>query len=183
MGLLTVSGKTLSAQVVLLPNDEPILERESITRQDLARILVSYFPERLLVLIAGSRPVPDHKADSEEIWDFLDRTDILPRFSDGSSHSSDTVRRNHLAIVLQRIIRRLDRIPRSDTLAEAPIDVPPSRYDHLPIRLVITVGLMRTDANGRFRPDDPLSGRTAIEAVTSLSRLSSTSADRIGKNP
>lgn len=183
IGLFTVSGLTLSAQVVLLPRDEPILERESITRQDLARVLVSYFPERLLVMLAGSPQVPDHQADSEEIWDFLDRTDILPRFSDGSSHSSETVRRNHLAIVLQRIIRRLDRIPRNGTLARAPIDVPPSRYDYLPIRIVITLGLMHPDGSGRFRPDDPLSGQTAIEAVISLSRLSSPSGDRGGKNP
>ncbi len=177
------SGAALRGQVVLLPRDEPLLEEETVTRDDLARILISYSPRKLLVRLSGSRPVPDHESEPVEVRDFLDRTGILPRFPDGSFHPADPVHRNHLAIVLRRIAGKIDGLPPVDELVPAPVDVPPSRYDRLPIRVVLTLGLMRTDESGRFRPDDPLTGREAIEATTSLSRLPAPPGVEDRKNP
>jgi hypothetical protein len=159
------------SEVVILPADDPLLAETAMNRGELAKALVSYSPVSLLQKLSKGNAVPATGASEEEIWSFLNRTGILPAMSDGLNYPLDTVTRSHMAILLQGMIRMLaPQSPRSSV--QVPVDLDPGRYDALPILEILSYGLMATDSAGRFMPDDPISGRDAIETILSLRAFS-----------
>jgi hypothetical protein len=159
-------------EIVIFPNDDPLLADLAVDRRQLARALVSYCPGNLLQRLSGGRKVPAASASDEEVWFFLNSTGVLPAMSDGLNYPEDTVTRSHMAILLQRIIRMLSPGASPAGSIQVPADIDPSRYDALPILEVLSHGIMRTDSLGRFSPDSPLSGRDAIESILSLRKFS-----------
>ncbi|MFQ6103372.1 MAG: hypothetical protein ACE5OP_03670 [Candidatus Glassbacteria bacterium] len=168
---VTLPYACLSGELVILDGDEPIMDEDSLSRGELARTMISYFPKSLLLDASGGHGFPGATAPDSQMWYFLNRTGILPAFSDGSNHTDDTIRRSQMAIVLQNITRLLSiQVPETVSV-KLPMDVDSTRYDAVPIREILMLDLMECDSLGRFRPDSPLTGKAAIEAIVSLSKF------------
>lgn len=159
-------------EIVILPQDDPLLSSPTVTRAQLARALISYCPVGLLQKLSRGRKIPASNAPEEEVWSFLNGTDILPPMSDGLNYPEDPVSRSHMAILLQRIAMMLSPGSSPTPGFQVPVDIDPARYDAHPILEVLSYGLMHSDSAGRFAPDSPISGEDAIGAILSLKKFS-----------
>jgi len=143
---------------------------ESVSREQLAAILVRYFPQ-----ITELRQSPQILTDiqdspaSAEIQTIigLGLMDTLPNHT---FQPSSEITRAEFARTLARLVRLLRVAP-----AEAPpvpvSDVAPSNALHEEIQLVLGHGLMTLDDAGNFRLDGSVSGEETVRAVERLLAL------------
>ena len=147
-----------------------IKSAESVKREQLAAILVRYFPQ-----ITELRQSPQILTDiqdspaSAEIQTIigLGLMDTLPNHT---FQPSSEITRAEFARTLARLVRLLRVAP-----AEAPpvpvSDVAPSNALHEEIQLVLGHGLMTLDDAGNFRLDGNVSGEETVRAVERLLAL------------
>ena len=89
----------------------------------------------------------------------------LTGYPDGTIRPDAAVTRAQLAVVLSR----LAETP-SVSDGEAPPDVPAAHWAHEAVRLVCGANLMSPDADGRFRPEDTVTGPELAWTLARLTR-------------
>ncbi len=147
-----------------------IKSAESVKREQLAAILVRYFPQ-----ITELRQSPQILTDiqdspaSAEIQTIvgLGLMDTLPNHT---FQPSSEITRAEFARTLARLIRLL-RVAPSEAPPVPVSDVAPSNALHEEIQLVLGHGLMTLDDAGNFRLDGNVSGEETVRAVERLLAL------------
>jgi len=147
-----------------------IKSAESVKREQLAAILVRYFPQ-----ITELRQSPQILTDiqdspaSAEIQTIvgLGLMDTLPNHT---FQPSSEITRAEFARTLARLVRLL-RVAPSEAPPVPVSDVAPSNALHEEIQLVLGHGLMTLDDAGNFRLDGNVSGEETVRAVERLLAL------------
>ena len=147
-----------------------IKSAESVKREQLAAILVRYFPQ-----ITELRQSPQILTDiqdspaSAEIQTIvgLGLMDTLPNHT---FQPSSEITRAEFARTLARLVRLL-RVAPSEAPPVPVSDVAPSNALHEEIQLVLGHGLMTLDDAGNFRLDGTVSGEETVRAVERLLAL------------
>jgi|GEM_PF-2629767 len=161
-----------SQDIVILPDDEPLMNHSQITRGELAEIVISYFPRELLVRLSAGSKIPKPGEDPDTVWKFLNSSRLIPAFSNGNNYPDDIVTRGQMAILFQNITRLFPVLgTKNDITFESPHDVDKGSFYARPVREVLLLGLMSTDSLGMFETERPLTGREAVEGAAAVNRL------------
>jgi tetratricopeptide (TPR) repeat protein len=154
-----------------------IPEAPRVTRGELAAVV----GVRLAGLIAGAparqvviTDVRDHWAQA---WIMaVARTGLVEAFPNYTFQPGAEVRRGDLAAAVSRVLglvasRFPDRAARWQGARPAVTDVPAGHLSYPAVALAVAAGVLALDAEGRFRPLDPVSGAELFDAVRRLEAL------------
>ena len=148
-----------------------IKEADSLTREQLAAVIVRYFPQ-----VTDFRQHPQIVTDIEDSWARVEiqivvgigLIDALPNHT---FEPATPISRGQFALLLSRMISLLSISPNS--APPIPLtDVVPSTTLYSEIQLVVGHGLMSLDDGGNFNLNGNVSGKEAVSAVEHLLALS-----------
>ncbi|HEY7789914.1 MAG TPA: S-layer homology domain-containing protein [Vicinamibacterales bacterium] len=149
-----------------------------ITRADLAALVGVRLAPFLSTLPQGG---PVLITDGRDSWaapwiQTVARAGIMPPYPNHTFQPRTTVTRGELATVLSRLLRDIGR--RTPSLAHqwsaahrTVRDVPPQHLSYPAVSLVLSAGVMSTEADGSFQLAKPASGAEAIQALDRVSAL------------
>ena len=143
----------------------------SLTREQLAAIIVRYFPQ-----VAEFPQNPQIVTDTQDSWarpeiQVIVGTGLIDPFPNHTFQPSTLITRGLFALSMSRLIRLLGLSPADAPPIPAP-DVTPGDALYRDIQLVLSSGLMGLEDSGSFDAGGEVSGEEAVRAVERLLRLS-----------
>jgi hypothetical protein len=143
---------------------------ETITREQLAVLLVRYFPQ-----IAELPRTPEIMTDTQDSWASSEiqtvvALGILDPLANHTFQPSRVVTRGEFAVTMARLTRILGATPSS----AAPIpmsDLASSAALYQDVQLVLGYGMLSLDSAGKFGIDEPVTGKEAVNAEVQLMRI------------
>jgi hypothetical protein len=144
-----------------------IVSSGSITREQLAVLLVRYFPQ-IQTLSQSTQIVTDAQDSwaSREIQTVL-ALGIVDLQANHLYQPARIVTRGEYATTLCRLIRIVGATPASVSPIPTP-DLASSSALYQDVQLVLQYGLMTLDSTGKFGIDEPVSGKEAVNAEVRL---------------
>jgi len=144
-----------------------IVSSGSITREQLAVLLVRYFPQ-IQTLSQSTQIVTDAQDSwaSREIQTVLG-LGIVDLQANHMYQPARIVTRGEYATTLGRMIRIVGATPASVSPIPTP-DLASSSALYQDVQLVLQYGLMTLDSTGKFGIDEPVSGKEAVNAEVRL---------------
>jgi len=143
---------------------------EMISREQLAVLLVRYFPQ-----IEELRKTPEIMTDIQESWASSEiqtvvALGILDPLANHTFQPSRIVTRGEFAMAMARLSRILGAklntdtpIPTSDLASSGPL--------YQDVQLVLGSGMLSLDKAGKFGVDEPVGGREAVNAEVQLIKI------------
>jgi tetratricopeptide (TPR) repeat protein len=147
-----------------------IRNAESITREQLAALLVRYFPQLMEL-----RQTPQIMTDVQNSWASseirtvvgLSLIDPLPNHT---FEPSTMVTRGDLALTMGRLMRLLSVSPKTSQPIAAP-DLTPTSALYKEAQRVLDSGVMTLQDSGSFNVSGVVSGREAVRSAETLNRV------------
>jgi tetratricopeptide (TPR) repeat protein len=148
-----------------------IRSANSLTREQLAAIIVRYFPQ-----VAEFPQSPQIVTDVQDSWarpeiQLTVGTGLIDPFPNHTFQPSTSIDRGLFALSMSRLIRMLGVSPVNPPPVPA-ADVDSSNAIYRDIQLVLGAGLMGLEDSGSFNVSGEVSGEEAVRAVERLLRLS-----------
>jgi tetratricopeptide (TPR) repeat protein len=147
-----------------------IQETESLTREQLAALLMNYFP-----ILGSFGSTPEVLADVEQSWaesaiQTVVRIGLLDSMANHTFQPARTVTRGEFAACLARLTRLLG-VPAGTRAAIRPLDVVPDSTLYRELQPVLGYELMTLDNAGNFNVGASLRGAEAVITAEKLLRL------------
>jgi tetratricopeptide (TPR) repeat protein len=146
-----------------------IRSAEAITREQLAALIVRYFPQ-----VTESRPPSRIITDIDGSWASSEiRTvvgiGLMDPLPNHSFEPSSKVTRSNFALAMGRLIRLLDLpVPSSPPIPLT--DLAPASVTYPEVQLALSFGLLPVEESGNFNAGGQVSGKEAVAAAERLLR-------------
>jgi len=142
----------------------------TITREQLAVLLVRYFPQ-----IADLPQTPQIMTDIQDSWAGAEiqtvvALGILDPLANHTFQPSRLVTRGEFAVTMARLTRTLGAKP-SDAAPIPTSDLASSGALYQDVQLVLGYGMLSLDSAGKFGTDEPVTGKEAVNAEVQLMRI------------
>jgi tetratricopeptide (TPR) repeat protein len=143
---------------------------EAISREGLAAIFVRYFPQ-----LTEFRQTPQIVTDLQNSWASLEIQTIvgvglMDPLPNHTFQPSVNVTRGEVAVAIARLSRLLG-LPATSTVAIPVSDVSSGNPLSSDVRLVVSLGLLKLDDQGRFNINEVVSGKEAVNCAEQLLEL------------